>query len=86
METRMALLEQNCEKCPEAFRDLKRLHSDLVKCITDKFDKLTNEILNLKLENARSKGFRAAIFGAGGGGLAIVAAKVASMIFSANPK
>lgn len=70
-ETRISLIEQNCEKCPDAF-----------KIIFTKLDEIQKSITALEVENARQTGLRSLIWGTAGGGGIFAAFKALGYLFT----
>lgn len=69
-DMRIKLLERNCDQCPDKFSK-----------VFQKLEEIQNAIVDLRLSDARSNGFKTALLGAGGGGAVLGAVKLVGYLF-----
>lgn len=79
-ETRISLLEQNCDRCPEKFRAIFTKLDEMSEAQQESTIETLKAIADLKIKHARASGFRAAMWGGGAGGAAWAIGKLIAII------
>jgi nicotinic acid mononucleotide adenylyltransferase len=82
IETRVALIEQTCDRCPKKFDRLFTMLDEMKDAMTTSTIDTLKAISDLKVEQAHAKGFKTALWSGGTATVILGLAKLGAYLFS----